>query len=118
LPPEVAARSAISCRPGAIPIPKFNKLRLAVGVHAKRKSRAVGTHKGDKVSFAMSDVFLPGPEDVLPAMVVTDEIEGTVFGFSDSGVLSRAFAVVEVVRKQEIIVPVDKLRVIGANNEE
>jgi hypothetical protein len=66
----------------------------------------------------MSDVFLPSPEEVLPAMVVTDEVEGTVVGFSDSGAVLRAFAVIEVVRRQEVIVPVDKLRVIGANNEE
>ena len=66
----------------------------------------------------MSDVFLPHAEEVLPAMVITDEVEGTVVGFSDSGGLSRAFAVIEVVRRQEVIVPVEKLRVVGANNEE
>jgi hypothetical protein len=66
----------------------------------------------------MSDVFLPVPEDVLPAMVITDEVEGTVIGFSDSGIVLQAFAVIEVVRRQEVIVPVDKLRVVGANNEE
>jgi len=66
----------------------------------------------------MSDVFLPSPEEVLPRMVLTDEVEGTVVGFSDSGVEPRAFAVVEVVRRQEVIVPVDKLHVIAASNEE
>ena len=70
------------------------------------------------MSFAMSDVFLPGPEEVLLAMVITDKVEGTVIGFSDSGIVSRAFAVIEIVRKQEVIVPVDKLRVVDANNEE
>jgi hypothetical protein len=98
--------------------PQFNKLKLALGVHTGSEPRNAGTRRGDRVSFAMSDVFLPGPEEVLPAMVITDKVEGTVIGFSDSGIVSRAFAVIEIVRKQEVIVPVDKLRIVDANNEE
>ena len=40
------------------------------------------------------------------------ELEGTIVDFSDSGLKSRFFAVIEVVRTQSLIVPVDKLEVI------
>jgi hypothetical protein len=68
------------------------------------------------VRFERCDAFLPGPDELLPAP--TDQIEGVVVGFSDSGTRARAFAVVEVVRKQEVVVPIDKLRVIGPAGEE
>jgi len=73
------------------------------------------TRKGDRVSFERSDMFLPGPEELLPG---TGELEGVVIGFSDSGAQSRVFAVVEVVQKQEVVVPVDKLRLLGPSSEE
>jgi hypothetical protein len=38
-------------------------------------------------------------------------VEGTVVDFSDSGITSRVFAVVEVVQKHAVVVPVAKLRV-------
>ena len=60
-------------------------------------------------------MFLPSPEELLPG---TGELEGVVIGFSDSGTQSRVFAVVEVVQKQEVVVPVDKLRLIGSSSEE
>jgi len=66
------------------------------------------------VRFEPSDVFLPNPEELLLAR----ELEGVVVGFSDSGAQSRVFAVVEVVQKQEVVVPVDKLHVIGPHGEE
>jgi len=67
------------------------------------------------VSFERSDMFLPSPEELLPA---SGELEGVVIGFSDSGNQSRVFAVVEVVQKQEVVVPIDRLRLIGPSNEE
>jgi hypothetical protein len=40
-------------------------------------------------------------------------MEGTIVGFSDSGPQARAFAVVEVVEKHTVIVPVSLVQVIG-----
>jgi hypothetical protein len=60
-------------------------------------------------------MFLPGPEALWPG---SEEVEGVVIGFSDSGAQSRVFAVIEVVQKQEVVVPVDKLRLIGPRSEE
>ena len=68
------------------------------------------TREGDKVRFLVSDVFLPGPEEVLEALARDAHLEGTVVGFSDSGSERRVFAVVEVIRRQTVVVPVDRLR--------
>jgi hypothetical protein len=75
-----------------------------------------GTRKGDRVSFGRSDVFLPSPEEVLLGLA-DEELEGVVVGFSDSGGQPRVFAVVEVVRRQEVVVPVNRLRVMGSGPE-
>ncbi len=60
----------------------------------------------------MSDIFLPSPGGALAAIPEETELEGTIVDFSDSGLKSRFFAVIEVVRTQSLIVPVDKLEVI------
>jgi len=72
------------------------------------------------VHFRIADVFLPRPEDLLDAPSAEEEVEGTVVGFSDSGSESRAFAVVDVVRHQNVIIPTAKLRIVnlsGTNKE-
>ena len=67
------------------------------------------TREGDKVRFFVSDVFLPGPEDVFGALAADAQLEGTVVSFSDSGSEARVFAVVDVIRRQTVVVPVDRL---------
>lgn len=72
------------------------------------------TQIGDFVRFAVADVFLPGPGSGPLLSADETELDGTVVEFSDSGARTRAFAVVEVVRKQMVVVPVEKLsRVTG-----
>jgi len=66
------------------------------------------------VRFQVSDVFLPSSGGALPSILEETELEGTIVDFSDSGLRSRFFAVIEVVRTQSLIVPVDKLEVIKA----
>lgn len=66
--------------------------------------------------FSVFDVFLPNAEGVFIAAPDEDNVEGTILNFSDSGSKLRVFAVVDVVRRQTVIVPVDKLEVIGASN--
>ena len=73
-------------------------------------ARKVKTHIGDQVKFSIENVFLPDPEETLKALSLSSEVEGTIVGFSDSGTQSRAFAVVDVVRRQTVVVPVDKVR--------
>ncbi len=41
------------------------------------------------------------------------EVEGVVTDFSDSGNRRQAFAVVEVVKKRTVVVPVEALSLIG-----
>lgn len=64
--------------------------------------------------FNVSDVFLPNPEGVFSAAPGEEEVEGTVVNFSDSGSKVRVFAVVDVIRRQTVVVPVEKLRKVGA----
>jgi len=70
------------------------------------------TDKGDWVRFRVADVFLPSQEELLSAPSADTEMEGTIVDFSDSGLKLRAFAVVEVVNKQTMVVPVEKLKLI------
>jgi hypothetical protein len=64
------------------------------------------------VRFRTSDIFLPGAEQLVYAVLDETEVEGTVSDFSDSGSKSDVFAIIEVVRKQVVIVPIDKLRLV------
>jgi hypothetical protein len=58
-------------------------------------------------------VFLPPSEEPLS---LDESLEGTVIEFSDSGSQAQFFAVVEVVRKQTVIVPVSELQISPAAN--
>jgi hypothetical protein len=43
----------------------------------------------------------------------SDDLEGTIASFSDSGASARVYAVVEVVRKLSLVVPVDDLSLVS-----
>jgi len=57
----------------------------------------------------MFDVFLPDAEELRATWADTAELEGTIVDFSDSGSTSREFAVVEVLQRHAVVVPVAKL---------
>jgi hypothetical protein len=61
------------------------------------------------VRFHLADVFLPSAADLSVVSLVEEELEGTVVDFSDSGSTPNAFAVIEVIQKRTVIVPVEKL---------
>ena len=67
--------------------------------------------------FRIADVFLPGREELglAASPEKEEELEGTVVGFSDSGSELRVFAVVKVVRTQNVVVPTAKLRIVGSS---
>lgn len=67
------------------------------------------TEKGARVRFRVSDVFLPNPPEVLGLDAEDDEMEGQVIDFSDLGSCRQFFAVVEIVRKNTVVVAIDKL---------
>ncbi len=52
---------------------------------------------------------MPNAEEIRAVSRDADEAEGTIIGFSDSGSTPRAFAVVEVIYKQTLVVPIEKL---------
>lgn len=72
----------------------------------------LSTQKGDKVVFSVSDAFLPECDNARSSFIDEGEVVGTVLDFSDSGGTPRAFALVEIVRQQTLVVPVEKLRVM------
>lgn len=67
---------------------------------------------GDRVSFTISDVFLPEPSEVLAKLTADARTEGVVVEFSDSGSVPRAYAMVQITTQQAVLLPVNKLRVI------
>jgi fructoselysine-6-P-deglycase FrlB-like protein len=68
------------------------------------------------VRFRVADVFLPSAEELL-ALSPTAELEGVVIDFSDSGSTSGVFAVVDVIRRQNVVVPVTRLEVVASHSE-
>jgi hypothetical protein len=68
------------------------------------------------VRFRVTDIFLPSAEEVLNVSP-GEELEGEVVNFSDSGSTSRVFAVVDVIRRQNVVVPVEKLEVVASHSE-
>ena len=67
---------------------------------------------GDRVSFRISDVFLPEPSEVLAKLTADVETNGVVVEFSDSGSSPRAYAVVRITPQQAVLLPVNALRVV------
>ena len=51
-------------------------------------------------------------EEIRAGFSETSELEGTVVDFSDSGAASQVFAVVEVIRTQTVVIPVERLRLL------
>jgi len=68
------------------------------------------TEKGDQVSFRVCDVFLPNAKELPATWADAAEVEGTIVDFSDSGNTSRVFAVVEVVQRRTVVVPIARLK--------
>lgn len=62
--------------------------------------------------FRLSSVFLPEAESVVNTLSLDSEVEGSIVNFSDSGANSKAFAVVEVVRKITVVVPAVSLELV------
>ena len=62
--------------------------------------------------FRISDAFLPEAEELRVLASPTESLEGTVVDFSDSGLQLRYFAVVDVVTRYAVVVPVHRLEVV------
>ena len=77
------------------------------------RERRLSTRKGDRVTFRIADAFLPDAEALRATFSESSELEGTVVDFSDSGEASRVFALVEVIQRHTVVLPVDKLRFVG-----
>jgi hypothetical protein len=84
--------------------------------HEQAAGKGTPTREGDRVRFRVTDVFLPSAEEVLKVSLA-EELEGVVVDFSDSGSTARVFAVVDVIRRQNVVVPVDKLEVVASHSE-
>jgi len=67
---------------------------------------------GDRVSFRISDAFLPEPAEVLASLTVEAETNGVIVEFSDSGNSPRKYAVVQITPQQKVLIPVNALHVV------
>ena len=67
---------------------------------------------GDRVSFRISDVYLPEPTEVLANLTPEAEASGVVVEFSDSGNDLRAYAVVRITARQSVLLPMSALHVV------
>jgi hypothetical protein len=76
------------------------------------------TKSGDRVAFARENIFLPNPENVTAFDAGCEEFEGTIIDFSDGGNRVKAYAVVEVVRRLSLVVPVECLRIVTVPGRE
>jgi hypothetical protein len=70
------------------------------------------------VRFHLVDVFLPNATDLRGTSLEEEELEGTVIDFSDSGITSNAFAVIEIIQKRTVIVPIEKLRLTNLDGKD
>jgi len=85
---------------------------LCTAPGGRERPEEVWTQEGDKVRFRVSDVFLPSPEDILSGPNLELYLEGVILSFSDSGDASRVYAVVDVIRHQTMVVPVNRMAVV------
>jgi len=69
------------------------------------------TRRGDRVRFRASDVFLTSPDEAFLDRSNSEELHGTVIGFSDSGSKVNVFALVEVADRRTVVVPVKALQI-------
>lgn len=70
---------------------------------------------GDRVSFRISDVFLPQPSEVLAKLTEDVETNGIVVEFSDSGNNPRAYTVVRMTSQQVVLLPTNALHVLDSS---
>lgn len=68
---------------------------------------------GNRVSFHISDVYLPEPSEVLAHLTPELEANGVIVEFSDSGSSRQAYAVVRLTAEQSVLLPVTALRVVS-----
>src|SRR5580704_17756036 len=61
---------------------------------------------GDRVSFRISEVFLPEPSEVLAKLTIEVETNGVVVEFSDSRSSPKAYALVRITPQQAVLLPV------------
>ena len=73
---------------------------------------SASAHIGDRVSFRISDVYLPEPSDVLAQLTPEVETTGVIVEFSDSGSTPQAYALVRLTAEQSVLLPVPVLRVV------
>jgi hypothetical protein len=61
------------------------------------------------VEVYVADIILPSRDELPKALTTTEKVEGIVVNFSDSGPQPRVFAIVDVIARQSVVVPVEKL---------
>ena len=76
---------------------------------------ATSVQIGDRVSFRISDVFLPEPNEVLVSLTLDVEVNGVVVEFSDSGSSPRAYALIRISNRRSVLLPLGALHLLKAD---
>jgi hypothetical protein len=92
--------------------PNCSATQSAVELRICTASWEARTDIGSRVRFSAHNVFLANQEEAANLASGDEEFEGMIVGFSDSGALVKAYAVVEVARKLSFVVPVQDLRLV------
>jgi hypothetical protein len=93
---------------------QFSGTWLAYKAARFMRMETTGTVRvGDRVSFSISEVFLPEPSEVLANLTADVRTEGVVVEFSDSGSVPRAYAMVRITPQQMVLLPISALRVLN-----
>jgi len=74
----------------------------------------VDLREGDAVYFALESVYLPAMQEVVASLKPADQLVGTIMQFSESDAGVRAFAVVSLTSRSNVVVPVEKLARVAA----
>jgi len=82
----------------------------SVEPHLAINMESASAQIGDRVSFRISDVYLPEPSEVLSQLTTDVEANGVIVEFSDSGTRPQAYAVVRLTAQQTVLLPVAALR--------
>jgi hypothetical protein len=65
--------------------------------------------EGDLVYFAVASVYLPNPAEVLADLTTAEQLVGRIVHFSEADGRERAFAVVSLPSRSNVVVPSDNL---------
>ncbi|HEX7362536.1 MAG TPA: hypothetical protein VF283_18745 [Bryobacteraceae bacterium] len=110
--PNLQANNCLKAAQQTISRPRRDGARIACAIQQAINMDSAA-QIGNRVSFHISDVYLPEPSEVLAHLTPELEANGVIVEFSDSGSSRQAYAVVRLTAEQSVLLPVTALRVVS-----